>query len=379
MPMETKAAPGAGLRNVVAGQTALSTIDGERGVLTYRGINIHELAEHSTFEEIAYLLHRGALPNRTQLASFRQELARQRAVPDELLSVLRSLPRSAHPMVALRTLVSALGALDPDAGDERDEARHRKALRLTAQMATLVPMIERMRHGWTPVAPDSTLDHAANFLYMLSGERPRPSQARAMDVALILHADHEFNASTFAARVAASTLADVHGAITAALATLKGPLHGGANEAVMQMLEDVGSPERAELWVREAFDAKRKVMGFGHAVYRTEDPRATVLRRLSRQICEETGQKRWFELSERIEAAVKAQKGLFTNVDFYSASLYRALGIPTDLFTPVFAVSRVAGWTAHVLEQLANNKLIRPEAEYIGPAETPYVPLEARG
>jgi 2-methylcitrate synthase len=378
--METKAAgAGSGLRNVVAGQSALCTIDGERGVLRYRGIDIHELAEHSTFEETTYLLHRGGLPTRSQLGTFVQELARQRAVPDELLSALRSLPRSSHPMAALRTLVSALGALDPDAADEREDARLRKALRLTAQMATLVAMVERMRHGWAPLAPDQSLDHAANFLYMLSGERPRPSAARAMDVALILHADHEFNASTFAARVAASTLADVHGAITAALATLKGPLHGGANEAVMQMLEDVGNPERAELWIREAFAAKRKVMGFGHAVYRTEDPRATVLRKLSRQIGVETGQGRWFELSERIEAAVQAQKGLFPNVDFYSASLYRALGIPTDLFTPVFAVSRIAGWTAHVLEQLGNNKLIRPEAEYIGPPDTSYVPLDSRG
>ena len=369
----------AGLRNVVAGQSGISSIDGQRGILAYRGIDIHELAEHSSFEETTYLLHYGRLPTRTELATFRQVLARQRSVPDELLSVQRSVPRSAHPMASLRTLVSALGALDPDASDEREDARVRKALRLIAQMSTLVAMIERMRHGWAPVAPDASLDHAANFLYMLHGERPRPSAARAMDVALILHADHEFNASTFAARVAASTLADVHGAVTAALATLKGPLHGGANEAVMQMLEDVSSPERAELWLREAFAAKRKVMGFGHAVYRTEDPRATVLRRLSRQIGEETGQGRWFGLSEAIEAAVRAQKGLYANVDFYSASLYRALGIPTDLFTPVFAVSRIAGWTAHVLEQLHNNKLIRPEAEYIGPSPMPYVPLEARG
>jgi citrate synthase len=377
--METKPAAAGGLRNVVAGQSAVCTIDGEKGVLRYRGIDIHELAEHSTFEETTYLLHHGRLPTRAQLTAFRQELARQRAVPDELLSVLRSLPRSAHPMASLRTMASALGALDPDGADDREEARQRKAVRLIAQMASLVAMIERMRQGWTPVAPDPGLDHAANFLYMLHGERPRPSAARAMDVALILHADHEFNASTFAARVAASTLADAQGAVTAALATLKGPLHGGANEAVMQMLEDVRAPERAEPWVREAFAAKRKVMGFGHAVYRTEDPRATVLRRLSKQIGEEAGQRGWFETSQAIEAAVRAQKGLYPNVDFYSASLYRALGIPTDLFTPVFAVSRIAGWTAHILEQLSNNKLIRPEAEYIGPPPTPYVPLDARG
>jgi citrate synthase len=281
-------------------------------------------------------------------------------------------------MTALRTAVSALGAFDPDGEDHGEAARARKAIRLTAQMATAVAAIDRLRRGLEPVAPDPALSHAANFLFMLRGTPPSPSEARAMDVALVLHADHEFNASTFAARVAASTLADIHGAVTAALATLKGPLHGGANEAVMQMLEAVADPDQAEAWVREAFAEKRKIMGFGHAVYRTEDPRATHLRRLSRQIGEEGGQRRWFDLSERVEAAVRAQKGLYANVDFYSASLYRALGIPTHLFTPVFAVSRVAGWTAHVLEQLGNNRLIRPESAYTGPRDVAYVPLERR-
>jgi citrate synthase len=374
-----EAVKSSGLRNVVAGESAISTIDGERGILSYRGIDIHELARHSTFEEVVYLLHKGSLPTLEQLHAFRAQLARQRPIPDALLSVIRALPRTAHPMTTLRTAVSALGGLDPDAADDGLPAASRKAIRLVAQMATVVAAIDRVRNGRTPVAPDGQLSHAANFLYMLTGERPSDSAAPAMDVALILHADHEFNASTFAARVAASTLADVHGAITAAVATLKGPLHGGANEAVMRALEEIGRPERAAAWVAETLAAKRKVMGFGHAVYRTEDPRATHLRELSRSVGEETRQRKWYDIAAALEAAVRSGKPLYPNVDLYSAPLYRALGIPTDLFTPVFAVSRVAGWTAHVLEQLANNKLIRPESEYVGPRDVPYVPLAQRG
>ena len=372
-------APAAGLRNVAVAESRISSIDGTRGVLAYRGIDIHALAEHSTFEEVVFLLHRGTLPTRSALQAFRGDLARQRAVPDELFSVMRALPRSSHPMTALRTAVSAAGALDPDAEDESEPARQRQAFRLTAQLATVVAAIERLRGGRAPVAPDPMLPHAANFLYMLSGERPPDSAARAMDVALVLHADHEFNASTFAARVAASTLADMHGAVTAAIATLKGPLHGGANEAVMQMLEAIGSADRAEAWLADALATRKKIMGFGHAVYKTEDPRATHLRALSKRIGEETSQRRWYDMSEKIEGLVKSQKGLNVNVDFYSASLYRSLGIPTDLFTPVFAVARIAGWTAHVLEQQANNRLIRPESEYVGPREVAYVPLDRRG
>jgi len=369
---------GAGLRNVVAGESSISSIDGERGILAYRGIDIHALAEQSSFEEVVFLLLRGTLPTRAQLAAFTQELVRERPVPAQTLSLLRLFPPSTHPMTSLRSAVSALGAFDPDASDDTPPANARKALRLTAQMATVVALVERVRKGQEPIPPDPSLSHAANFLYMLTGERPRPEAERAMDVALILHADHEFNASTFAARVAASTLADVHGAITAALATLKGPLHGGANEAVMKTLQEIGPPERAEGWVREALAAKKKIMGFGHAVYRTEDPRATHLRRMSRQLGEARGDRRWYELSERLETLVRAQKGLNANVDFYSASVYHSLGIPTDLFTPVFAVSRVAGWTAHVLEQLGNNRLIRPESEYTGPRDVAYVPVDRR-
>jgi len=372
-------AVGGGLRNVVAGQTALSTIDGAKGILTYRGIDIHDLAAQSTFEETVFLLHRGTLPTRGQLDAFRKELAAQRKLPDAALSILHALPKTAHPMSALRTVVSALGALDPDANDDGEAARTRKALRLTAQMATVVATIERIRNGWAPVSPDLQLGHAANFLYMLTGQRPDDEAARAMDVALVLHADHEFNASTFVARVTASTLADVHGAITAAIATLKGPLHGGANEAVMETLQQIGTPDKVDGFLKDAFAQKRKIMGFGHAVYKTEDPRATHLRRLSQKMGQKTGEAKWYDLSQKVEEYVKREKGLYCNVDFYSASLYHVMGIPTDLFTPVFAVSRVAGWTAHALEQLANNKLIRPESEYIGQTGVPYVPIDARG
>jgi citrate synthase len=377
--MEAAAKPGGGLRNVVAGESRISSIDGERGVLAYGGIDIHALAEESGFEEVVFLLHEGRLPTRSELDTLRSARAGARPVPPEVIALLRSLPATTHPMTALRTAVSALGAFDPDAGDDSGAACRRKARRLVAQMATLVALVDRLRRGQEPVAPEAGLSHAANFLAMLKGKRPSAPAERALDVAFVLHADHEFNASTFAARVAASTLADVHGAITAAIATLKGPLHGGANEAVMRTLEAVGSLDRAEAFVREAIAAKRKIMGFGHAVYRTEDPRATHLRRLAKRLGEEAGDGHWYAISEKIEQVVKAEKGLYANVDFYSASAYHVLGIPTDLFTPVFAASRVAGWTAHVLEQLANNKLIRPESDYVGPRDVAYVPLQARG
>jgi citrate synthase len=370
--------PGGGLRNVAVSESRISSIDGERGILAYRGIDIHALAEASTFEETSFLLHAGRLPRKDELLAYAADLRRERSVPDGILGVARQLPRSTHPMTSLRTLVSALGAFDADGEDESPGARTRKCRRLTAQMATLVALIDRLRNGLTPVAPDPGLSHAANFLYMLKGERPSETEARSVDVALVLHADHEFNASTFAARVAASTLADVHGAITAALATLKGPLHGGANEAVMKTLEEIGGASRVEAFVVEALASKKKLMGFGHAVYKTEDPRATHLRKMSRTLGELRGETKWYQMSERMEALVKARKGLNPNVDFYSASAYRSLGIPTDLFTPLFAVSRVAGWTAHVLEQLENNKLIRPEADYQGPRNVPYVPLDQR-
>ena len=299
--VKPEAKPPAGLRNVVAGESGISSIDGQRGVLAYRGIDIHALAERSSFEEVVYLLHHGVLPTRAQLEELRATLVRERPIPAGVMDLLRALPAGTHPMTALRTAVSALGAFDPDANDDGEAARKRKAVRLIAQMATLVAAVDRLRHGAAPVPPDPGLGHAANFLFMLTGSPPSAVAARAMDVALVLHADHEFNASTFAARVAASTLADTHGAVTAAIATLKGPLHGGANEAVMHMLEAIGQVDRAEAWLGEALAAKKKVMGFGHAVYRTEDPRATHLRRLSKQIGEEIKERRWYDMSEKIE------------------------------------------------------------------------------
>jgi citrate synthase len=368
-----------GLRNVVAGQSAISTIDGQRGILSYRGIDIHDLAEHASFEEVVFLLHEDRLPDARELGRIRQELAASGVLPGPVLSLLRSLPAGTHPMTALRTAVSALGAHDPDADSTDEGVRRRLALRLIAQASTLVAAIERTRHNLPAASPEPALGFAANFLLMLQGRRASAAAEKAMDVALVLHADHEFNASTFAARVAASTLSDMHGAITAALATLKGPLHGGANEAVMRTLEEIGPLDRAEAWVRGALGGKRKIMGFGHAVYRTEDPRATHLRRLSRALGEATGQRLWFDLTERLEKVVREEKGLYPNVDLYSASLYHVMGIPTDLFTPVFAVSRMAGWTAHVLEQWSNNKLIRPESDYVGRRDVRYVPLAERG
>jgi citrate synthase len=374
----TEAVKAAGLRNVAVAESSISTIDGGAGKLWYRGFDIHALAEHSTFEETTFLLHVGRLPTRSELSAFGAELARQRALPAALVELLRALPAHAHPMASLRTAISALGALDPDAQDDGPAARARKAGRLTAQMATVVALIECLRKGQAAPAPDPSLPHATDFLRMLTGRTPDARAARAMDMALVLHADHEFNASTFAARVTASTLADMHAAVTAALGALKGPLHGGANEAVMQTLESIGGLEQVAGFVAQALATKRKLMGFGHAVYRTEDPRATHLRRLSRELGEASGEGLWFALSERLEAAVFAAKGLYPNVDFYSASAYRALGIPTDLFTPVFAVARIAGWSAHVLEQVDNNKLIRPEAEYVGARDLRYVPLAER-
>jgi len=372
--MREAAKAGGGLRNVVVGESHISSIDGRQGILRYRGILIHDLARHATFEETAYLLHEGTLPDQAALDAFRAELVQDRALPPGIREILRCLSR-AHPMAALRTAVSALGALEE--GDPPSSSRS-VSRRLIAQMATLVAAIGRVGAGKEPVAPDPSLGHAANFLYMLTGERPAPSAERAMDMALVLHADHEFNASTFAARVAASTLADVSGAVTAAIATLKGPLHGGANEAVMHTLEEIRSLDAVESYVKSAFREKRKVMGFGHAVYKVEDPRATHLKRASRELSQEMGDPTWYLLTERLEEAVRSEKDLPPNVDLYSASLYRVLGIPVPLFTPVFAVSRIAGWTAHILEQLQNNRLIRPESDYRGPTDVPYVPLEKR-
>src|SRR5215471_700940 len=371
----------AGLEDIVATSSAICYLDGDRGVLAYCGFDIHELAKNATFEEVCYLLWHRRLPTRAELGDLQSQLAAGRSLPEPIVRLTRTLPQG-NGMDLLRTLTSALSHYDPDAADNSPAGNYRKAVRLTAQIGTLVATMGRLVKGGGPIEPDPVLGHAANFLYMLTGQRPGGLETRAFDVALILHADHELNASTFAARVAAATLTDIHSAIVAAIGTLKGPLHGGANADVMRLLLDIGpeaGAEKAVDVVRAKLARKEKIPGFGHRVYHTEDPRATHLRQMSRDLGLRTGEPIWFEMSQRIEALVKNEKKLNANVDFYSASTYHALGIDIDLFTPIFAVSRISGWTAHVLEQYSNNRLIRPRAEYIGP-EYPqrYVPVDAR-
>jgi citrate synthase len=379
--MTTAAKPKAGLEDIVATSSAICYLDGDRGVLAYCGYDIHDLARYATFEEVCYLLWHRRLPTRAELGDLQSQLVAARPLSEPILRLMRGLPPG-NGMDLLRTLTSALGQYDPDSADNSPNANYRKAVRLTAQIGSIVATMGHMTAGGGPIQPDPALGHAANFLYMLTGDRPSGLATRAFDVALILHADHELNASTFAARVAAATLTDIHSAIVAAIGTLKGPLHGGANADVMRMLLEIGtdaSPDKAEEVVRTKLARKEKIPGFGHRVYHTEDPRATHLRQMSREVGQRAGQPIWYELSQRIEAVVKSEKKLNPNVDFYSASTYYSLGIPVELFTPIFAVSRISGWTAHVLEQYANNRLIRPRADYIGP-EYPqrYVPLEAR-
>jgi citrate synthase len=377
----TTAAPKAGLEDTVATSSAICYLDGDRGVLAYCGHDIHELAEHATFEEVCYLLWHRRLPTRAELGDLKSALAAARPLPESIIRLARSLPAT-DGMDTLRTLTSALAHYDAETADRSPQANYRKAVRLTAQLGSLVATVGRMNAGGGPIRPDPALGHAANFLYMLTGERPGALETKAFDVALVLHADHELNASTFAARVAAATLTDIYSAIVAAIGTLKGPLHGGANADVMRLLLEVGPVgpvEKAEEVVRAKLGRKEKIPGFGHRVYHTEDPRATHLRRMSKELTAKAGQAIWYQMSERIEALVKAEKKLNPNVDFYSASTYYALGIPVDLFTPIFAVSRVSGWTAHVLEQYANNRLIRPRAEYLGPDYPQrWVPIESR-
>ncbi len=358
----------AGLEDVVAGESSICYIDGDKGILSYRGYNIHELATNSTFEETCHLLWFGKLPNRAQLADTSKKLADSRNIPDGVVQLMKALPKKALPMEVLRTSTSALSMYDPEAEDMSAEANLRKAIRLTAQTATLVTAWDRIRNGKELLAPRADLGHAANFYYMLTGNLPDESVARALDIALILHADHELNASTFASRVTAATLSDIYSAVTSGIGALKGPLHGGANESTMRMLLEIGDISNVDAHVQKLFANKVKIAGFGHRVYHTEDPRATHLRRMSKEAGERTGQRKWYDMSERIETLVKAEKKLNPNVDFYSASTYYIGGMPIDLFTPFFAVSRMSGWTAHILEQYSNNRLIRPRAEYMGPA-----------
>jgi citrate synthase len=379
--MATTAPAKGGLEDVVATTSAICYLDGDKGVLAYCGYDVHDLAAHATFEEVCFLLWHRRLPSRAELGDLQSQLAAGRPLPEPIIRLMRGLP-AVDGMDALRTVTSALAHYDSEANDASAQAQYRKAVRLTAQTGTIVATWGRMQAGGGPIAPDPVLSHAANFLYMLTGERPSALATRAFDVALTLHADHELNASTFAARVAAATLTDIYSAVVAAIGTLKGPLHGGANAEVMKMLLELGettSGERIDDAVRGKLARKEKIPGFGHRVYRTEDPRATHLRQLSRELGKRAGTTAWFDMSQRIEALVKAEKKLNPNVDFYSASMYYTLGIPIDLFTPIFAVSRMSGWTAHVLEQYANNRLIRPRADYTGPAYPQrFVPIEQR-
>jgi citrate synthase len=369
-----------GLEGIVAANSSICYIDGDRGVLAYRGIDIHELADHSNFEETCYLLWFGRLPKRHELEDLQSRLGQERVLDPAIIQLLRTAPKSAQPMDVLRTVVSALAFYDADVKNNDHDANVRKAIRLTSQIAMIVACYDRIRKGRDIVEADRSLSHAANFLWQLNGSKPSSTAERALDVALVLHADHELNASTFAARVTAATLADMHAAVTSAIGALKGPLHGGANEAVFRILEGIERQKADPVeHVRGMLAQKKKVPGFGHRVYTTEDPRATHLRAMSRDLGSSSGQPQWYEMSEKIEKFVKAEKKLNANVDFYSASTYHVLGIDEDLFTPVFAVSRISGWAAHVIEQLDDNRLIRPRAEYLGPDyPNRYVALDQR-
>jgi citrate synthase len=378
--MSSTATPPKGLEGVVAANSKVCYIDGDKGVLAYRGYDIHDLAENSTFEEVTYLLWFGKLPTRAELADFSLQLVRERKIDAQIVSLIRQAPKHALPMDVLRTMVSSLAFFDPEEKSNDGAANVRKSVRLTSQIAMIVAAYDRIRKGKPLIEPDRSLSHAGNFLLMLNGELPSETATRALDIALILHADHELNASTFAARVTAATLSDMHSAITSAIGALKGPLHGGANEEVFKILEEIdrNGADPVE-YIKGMLAQKQKVPGFGHRVYTTEDPRATHLRRMSRDLGYSSGQAKWFDYSKKIEEFINSEKKLNANVDFYSASTYHTLGIDIDLFTPIFAVSRIAGWAAHVQEQLSDNRLIRPRAEYIGPAyPQKYVTLESR-
>jgi citrate synthase len=375
------AVAGKGLEGVVAANSGICWIDGEAGVLSYRGIDIHELALNSTFEETTSLLWNGILPNELELREFESQLTLARSLDVRIIDMLRAIPATATPMEVLRTAVSALSFYDADEKDNSHDANVRKCFHLTAQFAMIVAIYDRLRKGKEVVPPDRSLTHAANFLWMLNGVKPSETAIRTLDMALVLHAEHELNASTFAARVIAATLSDVHSAVTGAIGALKGPLHGGANEGVMRMLYEIDREGADPVeYVKGMLAARQKISGFGHRVYKTEDPRATHLRKMSEQLGKDAGVPKWFDYSRAIELYINADKKLNANVDFYSASTYATLGIDIDLYTPIFAISRMAGWAAHIIEQLDDNRLIRPRAEYIGPPyPAPYIPIEKRG
>ncbi|TVX92334.1 citrate synthase [Paenibacillus agilis] len=365
-----------GLEGIVAAASSISSIID--GVLTYRGYNIDDLAEHATFEEVAYLLWYGKLPNEAELQDLQAKLSDHASVPAGVIEQLKLFPSEANTMAVLRSAVSALALYDDSANDMSAEANLNKAIKIQAQLPTIVAAYARIREGKEPVAPLAGKSIAYNFLYTLLGEAPEPRAVEAMDKALVLHADHELNASTFASRVTVATLSDIYSGITSAIGALKGPLHGGANEAVMVMLEEIGESRNVDDYIQDKLDNKAKIMGFGHRVYKNGDPRAKHLQKMSEELGKEKGNLDLYEMSVRIEELVTGQKGLKPNVDFYSASVYTMLGIPRDLFTPIFAISRTSGWTAHILEQYENNRIIRPRAEYVGPSTQAYIPISER-
>ena len=374
----TTTTPTEGLEDIVAAHSHICELDGKLGKLSYFGVNIHDLANFASFEETAYLLWHGTLPTKAQLDEVKKQLQAARALPQPVSDFMSTLPKTSTPMDVLRTTVSALSMFDPAPADKSPAANRRRAIQLAAVMPTIVATWNHLRNGEKPVQPLADQDHATNFLYMLTGTMPEPAVAKMLDIVLTLHADHELNASTFAARVTAGTLAGMYAAITSAIGALSGPLHGGANEQVMRMLLKIGEPSQTEAYLEGALARKERIMGFGHRVYKTEDPRATHLRKMSEELGQRTGEDRWYEMSRRIEAYIKQHKGLNANVDFYSASVYYMMGIPIDLDTPIFACSRITGWTSHVLEQYDNNRLIRPRAEYVGPKNVTFVPLDQR-
>ena len=368
----------AGLRGVVAAQSAIGDVNGEQGILIYQGYNIHDLAEHSTFEEVIYLLWNGRLPNRAELDEHTARLRRNYEAPQQVIDLMKQYPKESDPMDVLRTAVSSLDLYDAKGQGTDRGAAVGAAVRITGQIGHIAAAWDRIRNGKEVIAPDQNLSIAENFLYMLRGEKADADEARMFDIALILHADHELNASTFTTRVVAGTLADMYGCVTAGIAALAGPLHGGANTNVMKMLIEIGDPAKIDAWIDQALAEKRKIMGIGHAVYKTEDPRATWLRKFSKQMADKKGEQKWYDMSQAIEKAMLEKKGMYPNVDFYSASTYYLMGIPLDIYTPIFAVSRISGWTGHILEQYANNKLIRPRAEYIGARDLKYTPIAER-
>ena len=370
--------PAKGLDGVVAATTRLSDVKGGVGELIYAGYNINELAGKVTYEEVVYLLHYQHLPNRKELSELKARLVAARELPKGVVEIIKTFPKSAAPMHAIRTAVSALGCFDPRADDDTMEGNREKALRIIAQIPILTAYFHRSRQDKSLLPPDPSLGEAANFLYLIDGERPSQEKESTLDMCYVLHADHGMNASTFSARVTIATLSDMYSAITSAIGTLKGPLHGGANEGVIKMLQEIGSLDKVDAYLADSFAQKKKIMGIGHRIYKTLDPRAPHLKRMAQLLSAKLGEPKWIQMSERIAETMLKQKNLNANVDFYSATVYYSLGIPTDLFTPIFAISRTAGWTAHVLEQLADNRLIRPQSVYTGPVGLKVVPIEQR-